>query len=119
MNSVQIDMRIVPDEKLVSWRVKIFNNGLRPRAQFAHSTFRGMLLCPEDLRKAKPDFVPRLTSWGEARRSVVNLCDGRRSLAAIEKEVYKRHPNLFASLTEAAAFVAEVMVPYAYEDRDF
>jgi hypothetical protein len=49
----------------------------------------------------------------------VNLCDGRRSLAAIEKEVYKRHPNLFASLTEAAAFVAEVMVSYAYEDRNF
>ena len=78
-----------------------------------------MLLCPEDLRKAKPDFVPRLTTWGEARRSVVDLCDGRRTLAAIEKEVYKRHPNLFASPAEAAAFVAEVMVPYAYEDRDF
>ena len=116
---VQIDMRIVPDEKLVSWIVKIFNNSPRPRAQFAHSTFRGMLLCPEDLRKAKPDFVPRLTSWGEARRSVVDLCDGRRSLATIEKEVYKRHPNLFASLAEAAVFVAEVVVPYAYEDRDF
>ena len=116
---VQIDMRIVPDEKLVSWRVKIFNNGSSPRAQFAHSTFRGMLLCPEDLRKAKPDFVPRLTAWGEARRSVVDLCDGRRTLAAIEKEIYKRHPNLFASPAEAAAFVAEVMVPYAHEDRDF
>jgi hypothetical protein len=116
---VQIDMRIVPDEKLVSWRVKIFNSDSSPRAHFAHSTFRGMLLCPEDLRKAKPDFVPRLTSWGEARRSVVDLCDGRRTLAAIEKEVYKRHPTLFPSLAEAAAFVAEVTVPYAYEDRDF
>ena len=116
---VEIDMRIVPDEKLVSWRVKIFNNSPRPRAQFAHSTFRGMLLCPEDLHKAKPDFVPRLTSWGEARRSVVDLCDGRRNLVTIEKEVYKRHPNLFASVAEAAAFVAEVMIPYAHEDRDF
>ena len=113
---VQIGMTIVPNENLMSWTVKILNNGSSPRAQFAHSTFRGMLLCPEDLRKAKPDFVPRLTSRGEARRSVVNLCDGRRSLAAIEKEVYKRHPNLFASLAEAAAFVAEVMIPYAYED---
>ena len=116
---VEIDMRIVPDEKLVSWRVKIFNKGLRPRAQFAHSTFRGMLLCPEDLHKAKPDFVPRLTSWGEARRSVVDLCDGRRNLVTIEQEVYKRHPNLFASIAEAAAFVVEVMIPYAHEDRDF
>lgn len=113
---VQIDMRIVPEEKLVSWRVKILSDGPRPRAQFAHSTFHGMLLCPEDLRKAKPDFVPKLTCWGEARRSVVDLCDGRRSLSAIEQEVYKRHPALFASLAEAQAFVAEVMVPYAHED---
>ena len=75
-----------------------------------------MLLCPEDLRKVKADFVPKLTCWGEARRSVVDLCDGRRNLSAIEQEVYKRHPALFASLAEAQAFVAEVVVPYAYED---
>ncbi len=115
---VQIAMKIVPEEKLVSWRAAIFDKNGRQRARFVHSTFLGMLFCPEDLQKARPDFVPKLTKWGEARRTVVDLCDGRRNVAEIEREVYERHRNLFASPAEAAVFVVEVMVPYAYEDRN-
>jgi hypothetical protein len=47
-----------------------------------------------------------------ARRSVVNLCDGKRTIAEIEREVYELHRDLFASPGEASAFVHEVMVPY-------
>jgi protein arginine N-methyltransferase 1 len=115
----EVAITIVPRESLISWTVEIIGADARPRARFSHSTFRGMLLCPEDLRKAAPDFVPTLNDWGEARRTVFALCDGRRNLREIENEVLRQHANLFPSSAEAAAFVAEVMVPYVYEDSNF
>ena len=72
-----------------------------------------MLICKEDIQRTQPHFVPKLSPWGEARRSVVNLCDGQRSLAEIEHELYQRHPQLFPSLEKAAEFVAEVVTRYA------
>jgi hypothetical protein len=42
----------------------------------------------------------------------VDLCDGKRTVAEIEREVYKLHRDLFASPAEVSAFVYEVMVPY-------
>jgi len=115
----EVAITIVPRESLISWTVEVIGDDARPRARFSHSTFRGMLLCPEDLRKAAPDFVPTLNDWGEARRTVFALCDGRRNLREIENEVLRQHANLFPSSAEAAAFVAEVMVPYVHEDSNF
>jgi protein arginine N-methyltransferase 1 len=111
-DSVRVKMSISPAETLVSWRVELADRAGAVRRKFSHSTFGGMLLCPEDLAKSRPDYVPKLTSWGKARRSVVNLCDGKRTVAEIEREVYKLHRDLFASPGEASAFVYEVMVPY-------
>ena len=47
------------------------------------------------------------------RLTVLALCDGRRSLADIEREVYERHAPLFGDREEAAVFVAEVVVGYS------
>ncbi len=111
-DSVRMKMWISPPDTLVNWRVEVADSGGTVREKFSHSTFAGMLICPEDLAKSHPNYVPELTSWGKARRSVVNLCDGQRTIAEIEREVYERHHDLFASPSEASAFVHEVMVPY-------
>ncbi|HEV2170011.1 MAG TPA: 50S ribosomal protein L11 methyltransferase [Candidatus Binatus sp.] len=111
-DSVRVKMWISPPDTLVNWRVELADRDGTVRRKFSHSTFAGMLVCPEDLAKSRPDYVPKLTSWGMARRSVVNLCDGKRTLAQIEREVYELHRDLFASPKEASAFVYEVMVPY-------
>jgi len=111
-DSVRVKMRISPADTLVNWRVELADRAGAVRKKFSHSTFLGMLLCPEDLVKSRPDYVPKLTSWGMARRSVVNLCDGKRTIAEIEREVYELHRDLFVSPGEASAFVHEVMVPY-------
>lgn len=42
-------------------------------------------------------------------RTVVNLCDGGRTLAEIEDEVFRLHADLFETREEAAVFVAEVV----------
>jgi SAM-dependent methyltransferase len=115
-DSARVTMRISPADTLVNWRVELADGAGATRRKFSHSTFGGMLLCPEDLAKSRPDYVPKLTVWGEARRLVVNLCDGKRSIAQIEREVYELHRGLFASPGEASAFVHEVMVPYGTSD---
>lgn len=117
---VRVTMTIQPGDVMVTWKVEVCDQRSLPaskgaaRARFIHSTFQGMLLCEEDLARAQPGFVPSLTPRGAARRSILELCDGRRSLAEIEQEIYRRHPQLFPSLAQAAAFVSEVVTRYSH-----
>lgn len=118
---VRITMHILPADMVVAWTVEVSKKpgkAARHRqdargARFTHSTLKGMLISQEDLRRTKPDFTPSLTPWGEARRTVLEFCDGKRPLKDIEAEVFHRHPDLFRSLGDAAAFVAEVVTRYA------
>ena len=111
---VAIQMRILPNDVLVSWIVRVYRgDAIEPSERYDQSTLRGMLLEPEQLRRTSPDYVPRLTARGEARLSVLELCDGRRPLDAIEREVYDRHPGLFRDRADAALFVAEVVTGYS------
>ncbi len=107
---VEVEMTIQPREGLVSWRAASRAGG---PASVRHSTWKGMLLNREDLGRTRPDFKPVLNARGEARRTVVDLCDGSRSVRDIEEEVWRRHGGLFASRSEAEEFVAEVVTRYA------
>jgi SAM-dependent methyltransferase len=118
---VRIAMHIVPAELMITWKVAVCGDTDNrqggeqgaTKAWFTHSTFQGMLICREDLQRTQPQFIPKLSPWGEARLSVLSLCDGQRALSEIEREVYHRHPKLFRSLGEASAFAAEVITRYA------
>src|SRR5262249_42420691 len=77
-----------------------------------HSTLGGMLLAREDLNAQHPASRPRLTPRGAARRTLLELCNGERSIAQIERELQQRHPDLFSSAGSAQAFVAEVVTAY-------
>jgi hypothetical protein len=114
---VRVMMHILPRELAITWKVEVWEDdatcrdqppGLR-KARFAHSTLQGMLLSQESLQRTQPHFIPKLSLWGEAQRSVLTLCDGQSALAEIEQEVYRRHHGLFGSLGKAEAFVAKVI----------
>lgn len=105
--AVRIAMHILPGELVVTWTVEV--GGMR----FRHSTLHGMLITREDLRWTHPETVPKLSPWGEARRSILDLCDGAHTVARLEAEVYRRHRELFRSPASAAEFVAEVITRYA------
>jgi protein arginine N-methyltransferase 1 len=105
---VTVSMRIRPADHLVNWTVDVRNGERR----VTHSTWNGMLLPREILARTRPEFVPRLTRRGKARQTVLDLCDGVRPVADIEREVYDRHRDLFASLDLAQTFVAEVVTRY-------
>ena len=107
---VTVAMRMIPPDT-IAWNVDVTSGGARVAA-FRHSTINGMLLAREDLRRMHPQSVPVLTERGQARRSILELCDGRRTLTEIEREMFERHCSLFKSRDEAAAFVAEVVTRY-------
>jgi SAM-dependent methyltransferase len=111
-DQVKVDMRILPRDTMVRWDVELWRGGAR-QARFSHSTFHGMLLSAEDLRRTHPGFVPKLTAWGQARLTVLTLCDGQRSVAEVEAELQRRHPELFRTAAEAAEFAAEVITRYS------
>jgi len=107
-DNVEVSMRIRPSDLLVHWVVTVRNGELRS----SHSTLRGMLLTREELRRTSPHFVPSLTPRGDARRTVLALCDGGHTLDCIEREVFGRHRSLFRDYDEAQVFVAEVVTRY-------
>ena len=96
---------------MFAWDVRV-RTGAGER-RFRHSTLEGMLIDPPDLRRTDPRFRPSLTPRGEARLTVLRLCDGSRTLEEIEQTVFDTHRVLFADGGEAAAFVAEVVTRYS------
>jgi hypothetical protein len=110
---IRVAMTIVPSELIVTWRVEVTASNGEHKGVFQHSTWRGMLLSREDLAKMRSDRVPRLSPWGAARQSVLELCDGERTMSAIEVELRARHPALFRLPADAALFVSEVLLPYS------
>jgi hypothetical protein len=109
---VSIAMAIRPESLIVRWRVTIARDGQRLH-ETDTSTFSGMLLSKGNVERTRPDFTPRLTAAGLARRTVVDLCDGTRTVKDIEAAVFARHRSLFDDEHAAAAFVAEVITRYA------
>jgi protein arginine N-methyltransferase 1 len=109
---VEVRMRVLPADHIVSWIVTVVSAS-GPSAPQPHSTLLGMLLTRDDLVRSNPEFVPALTPRGAGRLTTLQLCDGRRRLRDVEDLVFARHPDLFESRGEAAAFVAEVVSGYA------
>jgi type I protein arginine methyltransferase len=111
-DAVRIVFRIRPADLIVSWTVDVCRDA-RSIARFSHATLDGMLLPREELVRTSLSFVPKRSRRADARLSVLELCDGVRSLADIEHEVYRRHHDLFRSADDAAVFVAEVVTRYS------
>jgi hypothetical protein len=106
-----VRMRILPAEVFVAWRGEVTRAG-HTIASFNRSTLGGMLLSPDDLARQRTGYVPTLTPRGRARLTVLELCNGSRTLAEIERALYERHLDLFATPAEAAVFAAEVVTRY-------
>jgi protein arginine N-methyltransferase 1 len=118
---VRVMLHILPSEGVVTWKLEVGGDDDKCRdqsqrlrkSQFSHSTLQGMLISQENLQRTQPHFIPQLSPWGEAQRSVFTLCDGQRTLSEIEQEVYRRHHTLLGSIGKAEAFVAQVIARYS------
>ena len=108
-DAFDVSIRVLPSDMILTWEAA------RPdgRDRQSHSTWKGMLPVQEMLLRTQDDAVPVLTDRGTARRTVLELCDGRRSVRDIEGALHARHPELFSSPREASVFAAEVLAVYA------
>jgi hypothetical protein len=110
-DEVSVRIHVIPGALVVTWHVQV-HRGAASIATFRHSTMNGMLFAREDLTRMHPRFIPTLTPRGEARRSVLELCDGTRPLEEVERAVFARHGDLFVSPADAQMFVSEVVTGY-------
>lgn len=102
---VQATIMARPGDHLIAWVVEFQATGQR----FAHSTWQGQLLTPEQLLQANPERVPRLGRTGRATATVLAYCDGQRTVAQIEAAVLNDRPDLFPSPEEISHFVTKVL----------
>jgi type I protein arginine methyltransferase len=100
---VRVALQILPAADMYSWDVQIAAECVR------HTTLRGMMLAREDLARTHPGHRPVRSPGAEAELTVLRLCDGRHTLGEIERAVFEAHRELFASPSEASAFVAGVL----------
>jgi len=115
-DAIRMAFRILPADLIVSWTVEVWRGAADARrlvVRDSHSTLDGMLLPREELARTSLAFVPKRSPRADARLSVLELCDGIRPLGDIEREVYRRHQDLFRSPDDAAIFVAEVVTRYS------
>jgi protein arginine N-methyltransferase 1 len=112
---VEVTLRARPVEVVLAWEVLV-RRGTTVRMHVRHSTLRGMLMPREVLTRTDPERRPRLTAWADARATILQLCDGHHTLAAIEAETRQRHAALFPTAFEAQEFVAEVVTRYGRDD---
>jgi hypothetical protein len=107
-DTIETTFRILPSEEIYAWDVVVSPRSGASR-RFRQSTLAGLLLGRDSLRLMEPGVRPRLTARGEARLTVLRLCESRTELAELERIVYTRHRHVFASPGHAARFVAEVV----------
>ena len=118
---LRVQMLLRPYDLLVKWVVEHWPDAAaacgkdtsRRLDRLEHSTFSGMLISPDVVRRTRPAFVPRLAERGRARKLVLDLIDGSLSVADIERALFDRYPTLFFNPADAGGFVAEVVTRYA------
>jgi protein arginine N-methyltransferase 1 len=111
-DKVTCTLQILPLNSIVDWKVAVRGRSGQVRGETRRSTFEGLLVSIEDLRVTASRACPRLSRAGEARRDVLQLCDGAHTVAEIETAILQRFPDLAPRREDAEGFVAEVLAVY-------
>lgn len=108
---VAVELDLLPAESMLACRVRLEDGKTgNLKGSWKHSTFAGQLISKEALAQTLPGYMPSLSSMGEVRRSVLELCDGRRTREEIEVEILRRHPDVLRSAREAAGIVSAFLI---------
>ena len=103
--TLKATMTARPEDSIIAWTLEAPARGRR----FAHSNWKSVILSRRDLDLSRLDAPARLTPEGEARRIILNYCDGERTKSEIEAAALRDHPRLFPSRAEISRFVGAVL----------
>ena len=101
----------IRDDYVWRWDTDFFSAGgesVTPKVSFRQSTFFGVPLSAEQMRKQAATYRPILDQRGEARRFVLELMTGENSLAEIAVQLAERFPNRYAHSQDALNEVTAV-----------
>ena len=90
-----------PLDYIIAWVIELPRTGQR----FDHTTFNGMLLDQETLAQAQPDRIAALNDQGRAMRILLSYCDGERTIAEVQEQIQREHPDLFPSGQATLSFL--------------
>jgi protein arginine N-methyltransferase 1 len=93
------------DGHIARWRVDVASPGRPPHARFEHSTFGGMLLSLDTLRRQADDYRPMITPKGAMERALLDRFDGASSAAELQRWLRDSYSALLPSDREAAALL--------------
>lgn len=110
---VALDAKLTRDGYVWRWRSEIRPHSGAPATRFDQSSFYGMPLDAQQIRRREAGYVPTLHGDGELDRLILGLCDGQRTLAEIAAEVRRAFPQRFATPGEALAHTGDVAARYA------
>lgn len=109
---IQVTLRadFIRDDYVWRWDTDVFAAGdsVTPKASFKQSTFFGVPLSPEQMRKQGAGYKPALDQRGEARSFIMELMTGENSLAEIAERLAERFPSRYADLQDALNEVTAV-----------
>lgn len=112
---VDIDLRAdrIGAEYIWTWNTRIQRLDGSKGAEYRQSTFLGLPLSPEVLRKRAETFVPSLSMEGQVVLEVLQSMRSEMSIVALAEELFAARPTLFRSVGEAHGFVASVSARYS------
>jgi type I protein arginine methyltransferase len=109
---IQVTLRadFIRDDYVWRWDTDVFAPGdsVTPRVSFKQSTFFGVPLSSEQMRKQAAGYKPALDQRGEARSFIMELMTGENSLAEIAARLAERFPSRYADWQDALDEVTEV-----------
>jgi len=112
---VGLAAHLVGEEYVWRWETRVFQQGNRSeiKAHFQQSTFFGVPLSPERLRKLESSHVPGLNEEGEIEQFILAGMDGRTSLQELARRVAEKFPNRFADRKIALDHVTKLSQSYS------
>jgi type I protein arginine methyltransferase len=100
--SVELHANLVGKNYVWRWETEIAGAEGGKKVHFRQSSFEGTIVSSRTLQRHAVDYVPELTTEGEAERFLLEAMDGRASLQEIAKKVAERFPEVYKS--QEAAF---------------
>jgi protein arginine N-methyltransferase 1 len=112
---VKLHADLVVKDYVWRWDTQILDQGhpTRIKADFRQSTFFGVPLSPEQLRKKASSYVPKLNEDGKVDQFVLGLLNSDISLREIANSVLDQFPDRFAKWENALTHVAELSQKYS------
>ena len=113
--SIRLHANLVCGDYVWRWETRVLEPGARARAKadFRQTTFKGMPLSQERLRRLSSEYAPGLGADGETDSFILSLMDGTRPLTEIARLLSEEYPDRFDTADDFLERVRELSLRYS------